>query len=209
MLTLNEDIFRKSDLLAETLLNLIDIPLLNNSSRIKTGDVACSLSFEHWNSVRALLECGLLPSSLVVHRAQFEALVRSIWMTYAASDDHINKLSGNLTLESEQAAKNIPQVAEMLSALEKSGPREAYNALSQFKDNSWKQLNSYVHAGIHPIRRHSEGYPIKLIYDVLRNTNGLAVMSAMQAVVLSGVQPMQKNILELASQFNECMPPPL
>lgn len=89
----NDDIFRKSDLLVEPLKNLIDIPLLDNSSRIRTGDVACSLSFEHWYSVRALLECGLLPSSLVVHRAQFEALVRSIWITYAASDDHINKLS--------------------------------------------------------------------------------------------------------------------
>jgi hypothetical protein len=209
MSNFNEEIFRKSDLLAEELLKLIDIPLLNDSNKIKTADVTCSLSFEHWSSVRALLECGFLPSALVIHRAQFEALVRSIWMTYAASDDHINKLSGNLTMESEQAAKNIPQVAEMLSALEKSGPREAYNALSRFKDNSWKQLNSYVHAGIHPIRRHSEGYPIKLIYDVLRNSNGLAVMSAMQAVVLSGVQPMQKNVLELASQFSECMPPPL
>lgn len=205
----NEEIFRKSDSLAERLQKLIDIPLLNDSSRIVTGDVACSLSLEHWESVRALLECGLLPSSLVVHRTQFEALVRCIWITYAASEDQINKLSDHLTLESEQAAKNMPQVAIMLSALEKSGPREAYDALNRFKENSWKQLNSYVHAGIHPIRRHREGYPIKLIHDVLRNANGLALMSAMQAVVLSGEQPMQKNVLELAFEFSECMPPPL
>lgn len=82
-----EDIFRKSDFLAEKLQKLLDIPLLNESSRIKTGDVACSLSFEHWHAIRALLEWGLLPSALVIHRSQFEALVRSIWITYAASDD--------------------------------------------------------------------------------------------------------------------------
>jgi len=204
----NSDIFRQSDLLAEKLQVLIDMPLLNESARIITSDVACSLSLEHWHSVRALLECGLLPSSIVIHRAQFESLVRSVWITYSASDDQIDKLSTDLNLESEQAAKNLPQVADMIVSIGKSGPREAFDALSRFKDNSWKALNSYVHAGIHPIRRHSEGYPVKLIYDVLRNANGLAVMSAMQAVVLSGEQPMQKDVLELAFDFNECMPPP-
>ena len=205
----DSEIFRQSDLLAEKLQVLIDMPLLNESARIVTSDVACSLSFEHWHSVRALLECGLLPSSIVIHRAQFESLVRSVWITYSASEDQIDKLSTDLNLESEQAAKNLPQVAVMIASIGKSGPREAFNALSRFKDNSWKALNSYVHAGIHPIRRHSEGYPAKLIHDVLRNANGLAVMSAMQAVVLSGEQPMQKDVLELAFEFSECMPPPL
>lgn len=205
----DSEIFRQSDLLAEKIQILIDMPLLNESARIITSDVACSLSFEHWHSVRALLECGLLPSSIVIHRAQFESLVRSIWITYSAREDQVDKLSTDLNLESEQAAKNLPQVAEMIASIGKSGPCEAFNALSRFKDNSWKALNSYVHAGIHPIRRHSEGYPLKLIYDVLRNANGLAVMSAMQAVVLSGEQPMQKDVLKLAARFNECMPPPL
>lgn len=205
----DSEIFRQSDLLAEKIQLLIDMPLLNESARIITSDVACSLSFEHWHSVRALLECSLLPSSIVIHRAQFESLVRSVWITYSASEDQIDKLSTDLNLESEQAAKNLPQVADMIVSIGKSGPREAFDALSRFKDNSWKALNSYVHAGIHPIRRHSEGYPVKLIYDVLRNANGLAVMSAMQAVVLSGEQPMQKDVLELAFDFNECMPPPL
>lgn len=205
----DSEIFRQSDLLAEKLQVLIDIPLHNESARIVTSDVACSLSFEHWHSVRALLECGFLPSSIVIHRAQFESLVRSVWITYSASEGQIDKLSTDLTLESEQAAKNLPQVSDMIVSIGKSGPREAFNALSRFKDNSWKALNSYVHAGIHPIRRHSEGYPVKLIIDVLRNANGLAVMSAMQAVVLSGEQPMQKDVLKLAFEFSECMPPPL
>lgn len=209
MANFDSEIFRQSDLLAEKLQVLVDMPLLNESTRIITSDVACSLSFEHWHSVRALLECGLLPSSIVIHRAQFESLVRSVWITYSANENQIDKLSTGLNLESEQAAKNLPQVADMIASIGKSGPREAFDALSRFKDNSWKALNSYVHTGIHPIRRHSEGYPVKLIYDVLRNANGLAVMSAMQAVVLSGEQPMQKDVLELAFDFNECMPPPL
>ena len=105
------EIFDISDCLADELQEVIDLPLIGNSSKITTGDVACSLSLEHWHSARALLRAGLLPSALVVHRAQFEALTRSIWLTYAATDEQITKLTADLSPESEQAAKNMPQIA--------------------------------------------------------------------------------------------------
>ena len=199
----------ESDALAEELLALVDIPLCNDSSRVEVADVACSLAFEHWHSVRLLLRGGLLSSTLVVHRSQFEAVLRSVWLTYAASDSDVARLSASLDLESEQAAKNISQTQHMMDALAKSGPTEAYAALARFKDNSWKALNSYAHAGIHPLRRHADGYPIALAHGVLCNANGLAFMSGMQAVVLGGAQPLQRKVLELAAKHPTCMPPPL
>ena len=96
-----------------------------------------------------------------------------------------------------------------MDALAKSGPKEAYAALARFKDNSWKALNSYAHAGIHPLRRHAEGYPVALAHSVLCNANGIAVMSGMQAVVLGGAQPLQREVIELAAKHPSCMPPPL
>jgi len=205
----SSSIFNESDDLAEELMALIDMPLFDDSPRIRTSDVACSLSLEHWASTRGLLHSGLLPSAIVVHRAQFEALARSIWLLYAASDDHLSKLTTTLSLESEQAAKNMPQTAEMMQVLSIKAPSQAYDALSRFKENSWKALNSYAHAGIHPIRRHGDGYPVQLIHDVLRNANGLAVVSCMQAAVLSGQQPLQRSILAVATKRPSCMPPPL
>lgn len=203
------DIFEESNALAEELLAVIDVPLIDNSKRIRTSDIACSLALEHWHSVRILLKTGVLPSALVVHRAQFEALTRSIWLAYAASESQIAKLTTTLSAESEQAAKNMAQTEAMMEALSKKAPPQAYEALFRFKDISWKALNSYAHAGIHPIRRHEEGYPIKLIHDVLRNANGLAVLSCMQAVAISGQQPLQKNLLALAGKHPACMPPSL
>ncbi|MFT3759200.1 DUF6988 family protein [Thauera sp.] len=202
-------IFDESDDLAEELMALIDVPLFDDSPRIRTSDIACSLSLEHWTSTRELLHSGLLSSAIVTHRAQFEALTRSIWLLYAASEDHLSKLITTLSLESEQAAKNMPQTAEMMQALATKAPPQAYDALSRFKENSWKALNSYAHAGIHPIRQHDDGYPVQLIHDVLRNANGLAVVSCMQAAVLSGRQPLQRNILATATKRPSCMPPPL
>ncbi len=188
-------------------MHTIEYPLFDNSERLVVSDVACSLSLEHWHSIRVNLRLGYLPSALVLHRAQFEAVVRSIWVLYCASDEQIAKLSTELTLESEQAAKNMPQISQMMGVLEKKAPIEAFNALSRFKENSWKALNSYAHAGIHPIRRHSEGYPIPLIHNVLKNANGLAVLSCMQAAVLSGRQTLQRDILRLAESKASCMPP--
>jgi hypothetical protein len=202
-------IFDESDALAAELLALIAAPLFDDAPRLKVSDVACSLSLEHWTSARMLLRSGLLPSATVVHRAQFEALARSIWLLYAASDDHLSKLVTTLCLESEQAAKNMPQTAEMMQDLARAAPQQAYDALFRFKENSWKALNSYAHAGIHPIRRHEDGYPVRLLHDVLCNSNGLAVVSCMQAAVLSGQQSLQRSVLALAAKRPSCMPPPL
>jgi hypothetical protein len=202
-------IFDDSDVLATDLQSILDMPLLDDSARVQVSDVACSMSLEHWHAARALLRADLLPSALVVHRAQFEALVRSIWILYAASDDWISKLATELNFESEQAAKNMPQVADMMVVIATLGPPQAYEALARFKENSWKALNSYAHAGIHPLRRHEAGYPRPLIEAALRNANGIGILCGMQGVVLSGQQPLQKSVLELAKRHATCMPPVL
>lgn len=200
-------VFDATEELAEQLFALIDLPLFDNSSKLTVSDTACSLSLEYWLATCGVLRAGLLPSAVIIHRAQFEAIVRSIWILYVASDEQVRRLDAALAVEGEQVAKNLPQVAEMMAALGKTGPQQAYDALYRFKNNSWKALNSYAHAGIHPIRRHAEGYPIPLIEAVVKNSNGLAVLGAMQAAVLTGVQSLQREILKLAAQYPECMPP--
>ena len=188
---------------------LVDVLLYDDSPRVRISGVACSLSLEHWSSVRMLLRSGMLPSAVVVHRAQFEALARSIWLLYSANDAQISKLTAALSLESEQAAKNMPLITDMMHDLEKNAPPQAFDALNRFKEISWKALNSFAHAGIHPIRRHADGYPVRLLQDILRNANGLAVLSCFQVAGLSGRQPLQRDILTASTKYPECMPPPL
>lgn len=204
-----ESALEESDQVAEELLAIIDLPLCNDSARVEIAALACSLSLEHWHATRILIHAGTLPSALVVHRSQFEAVLRSVWLTYAASEVDVAKLSNKLTLEAEQAAKNIAQTQKMMDALAASGPKQAYDALARFKDNSWKALNSYAHAGIHPLVRHADGYPEPLALGVLRNSNGLGLMAGMQAAVLAGAQPLQKDVLALGAKHPNCMPSPL
>lgn len=203
---MSRDIFEATDEFSIKLFQLLTFPLYDQSKRLLISDIACSMSLEHWLATIKLLRSSLFPSAVTVHRTQYEALLRSIWLLYAANDQQIEKLASDLDLEAEQAAKNLPQVVEMLAAIEKNGPAQLHEALSNFKGHSWKALNSYVHTGIHPIKRHSEGYPYPLIEGVVMNANWLAMVAGMQAALLSGVQPLQRKILDLAANYPECVP---
>jgi len=204
-----DPLFEDSDRLYTELLGVINgLGPASDSERLQSAGLACSLSLEHWVSVRALLQGALLPSAVVVHRAQFEALTRSVWLTYAASDEHVAKFVADLSVEADRAAKNAPLVDRMLQQLAVKAPRPAYDGLARFREQNWRALNSYAHAGIHPLRRHLDGYPAPLLYHVLRNANGLAVFSCMQFVALAGQQPLQQQILDLAARHPQCTPPP-
>lgn len=193
--------------LAAALTECVAYQTYDDSDRIKLSDVLASLAFEHSHSARMLLDAGFLPSALVVHRSQFEAVLRSLWALYGASDELVAKLCTELTLETEVASKNIPMAAKMMEDLAIKAPPNAYKPLHEFKTHSWGALNSYVHAGIHPIRRHAEGYPLELLVNVMKNVNGLMVVTAMQAAILTGVPNLQRKVLEVANRFPHVLSP--
>jgi len=206
----DRDLFHETDDLARQLSALADdLELFDQSPRLIASAVAVSLAHEHWAAVRPLLAARMVSSAVVVHRAQFEATVRSVWLTYAASDDDVLKVSKDLNSETEQSAKNMPSVAAMIEALNGKAPPQAVEALSRFKDTSWRALTSYAHAGLHAISRHRDGYPTPLIESLLRNANGLGVVGYFQLVGICGHQPLQRNILAVAARFPGCLPDPI
>jgi hypothetical protein len=197
----------KSDKLAEELhAFLADVPAAGPHPRLQASEAACFVALEHWDAVRGLLGSGILASGAVVHRAQYEAIVRSIWLLFAASDEHIYKHFSPLSRETERDSKNIPLVAEMIRHLSTRAPKEAYVPLLEFKEVSWAALNSFVHTGRHAIRRNHEGYPKDLVAGILQNCNGLGVFTCMQAVLLSGAPQLQKDIIEIGDRHEGCVP---
>lgn len=200
-------LFEQSDALAADVVQVVALPVYDDRERFRVSDLLCSLAIEHAQSARTLLRTGLLPSAVVIHRAQFETVLRSIWMLYAASDGQVAKLAADLTVDSEQAAKGLPSTSIMMEDLAKKAPAAAYAPLHEFKTHNWQALNSYVHAGIHPIRRHQNGYPIELIVNALLNVNGLLVLTAMQAAILTGVPTLQRQVLTAAARYSEVLRP--
>ena len=203
-----EEFVVQSHQLVVELVDCVAYELDSDEPRVSLSNVLLSLAFEHSHSARMLLHTGFLPSALVVHRSQFEAVVRSLWVLFAASDDVVSKLSAELTLETELAAKNIPTAAKMMEHLAIKAPPNAFKPLNHFKTNMWGSLNSYVHAGIHPIRRHAEGYPEWLLANVMKNVNGLTVVTAMQAAMLVAGTELQQEVLDIAERYPHVLSPP-
>jgi hypothetical protein len=137
---------------------------------------------------------------------QYEALVKAIWALYAASDNSISKLQGKLNADNAKWADKIPLLGELLVELEGKAPAQALGPLKEFKEYSWKPLSSYIHGGIHAVTRHGKGYPIELLAQAVRSSNGLLVMTGMMLVILSGDTKQQGRISKIQRQFSGCCP---
>ena len=200
-------IFQRSELLLQNLLEIADHPLYDDSRRLVASADFCLLSLEHADSVRTLAQNELHASGIALMRIQFETLLRAIWTFHCASDDDLEKITSPLTTDTQHSAERIPSATKMLEALGKNpATLIPFGSLSEFKEHSWKPLNSFVHAGIHPLARQRGGYPIQFIEQRIKISNGLMVITTMHLCVLTGNGDLQKQIAPLHARFADCLP---
>ena len=147
-----------------------------SEDRHRAAQGLCAISLHHGQAVLSLLP-ALPASAIALVRPQYESLVRAVWAMHAATDAQLQRLLGPLTIESQQAAKKLPGVSEMLEKLAASGPRGAAALLGRARDRLNDGLNSFVHGGIHPFARHHAGYPIGLLMAVLKNSNAMGMLT--------------------------------
>ena len=190
------------------LIEFLRLPPVDQSEKATTSKIVCSIAFEHAESAKLLLTTGNLTSATGLVRLQYEALVRSMWLLYAASDQSVKKLSCELTRETAHKANQMPMLSEMLHKLDGKAPQVALDMLLEFKKYSWKPLSSFVHGGIHAINRHSKGYPEQQLIEMLKISNGVSVMVGMLLVILHGGGKQLGKIPEIQQEFSDCLPVP-
>jgi hypothetical protein len=167
---------------------------------------ACTLCIEHASVLRAAFAVTAPNSGSAVLRLQYEALLRAVWLLYAATPGHIGKLACTLDLEAEQAAKNLPGYMEMLDAVVKKAPQGLAAPIAEFNQYSRHALNSFVHSGIHPLRRAREGFPLEMAATVVRFSNGLMHFAYRMLTSLSGSQRRMDRVTHLYNDFTDCVP---
>jgi len=173
---------------------------------------AGGLALEHSLAVRLLISDGRLPSAFALLRPQFESLVRGIWLLHAANESWIEKFSQPLTISKQ--ANEGPGFADMLKELESNpmAPSHIVDQLREFKEATWKSLNSYTHGGIHPLTRHWTGYPPQLTYDAVRNANAVLALALQLLSILTGnirnMEPVHHMHVEFSDCFNLLPPKP-
>ena len=166
------------------------------------------LSLEHATGALVLIGQGLYPSAFSLMRPQYESLVRGIWLLYAANDTWVEKLGEPLTIESAKRANEGLMLAEMLKELEKSStaPAPIVEQLKQYRDVTWKALNSYAHGGLHPLSRTRAGYPAQLTYDIVRNSNAIVALATQLISILSGDSRNMEHVRRFHVEYSDCLP---
>ena len=167
-----------------------------------------SLSLEHASSILGLIDSGRMNSAMALMRPQFETLVRGIWLAHAASDLWVEKLAQPLTLNSEKQANEGPMLAEMLKQLEASpdSPRFIVDQLKEFKAVMWKPLSGFTHGGIHPLSRQVTGYSPQLVFDALRNSNGVLSLTTQLLSLMTGDATRMGPVRQMHQEFSDCLP---
>lgn len=174
--------------------------------RERCSAILCGVALEHAESVKILLAAGNFTSATGLLRLQYEGLVRAMWIFYAASDLIVGKMMSDLTTESARVANNLPMMSEMLDSLIGKAPKEATDMLLEFKEYSWKPLSSFVHGGIHAVDRHGKGYPLPLLIQTLKASNGVSIMAAMLLIILSGSPAHLGKIPSIQVESKGCLP---
>jgi len=116
------------------------------------------------------------------------------------------RLFAELTYDSQQAAKRLPGIPEMLEAIGRSGPRGAHALLGRARARLIDGMNSFVHGGIHPFRRGQDGYPIPLLIDVLKNSNAMSMLTLLVLAELGDGVAVVELVKLLHFEFEDILP---
>ncbi len=199
-------LLKRSIELETILLEFIKVEPRENVPRRESSRIMCSVCFEHSESVKKLIASGNFTSAIGLLRLQYEALTRAMWLFYAASDLAISKLTAELSEENARRSRKTPMLGEMLTELEGKAPKVALDQLLEFREYSWRPLSSYIHGGIHVLQRHGKGYPVELLTQAIKSSNGVSVMAGMLLSVLSNDIANMGSIPIIQKEFLDCLP---
>lgn len=213
-----EQILRRSEELDETIVQLLDLDTYpvygDDRPRMGLSVTAASLSFDHARALRLLVAGGFVSSAVPIMRMQFEATTRSAWLLFAATDTEVAIAAAPLNSASEEAARKLPMASAMIKELGKASaavPAAAAPAamLGQFDKMQRAALNSFVHGGIHALRRHQDGYPVQMVRQLVECSNGLVTISAMMLAILTGDTLLMRRMNQVHVGFEDCITPML
>lgn len=200
-------LLERSDALHEALAEAVgDLDAVPAAERATVTMDALLLSNQHSTALRLTLEADLGASAIGLLRMQYEAVLRAVWALFAADASDIAALAAPLTPGTLKAAKSLGLAAELLTAIEKSqAPDDLKRSLREFRTSSWDVLNSYIHAGIHPLRR-VDGNAVHELVTALKMSNGLAAISSALMVIVGQRSKRQGDINVVCAGYQDCMP---
>jgi len=129
-----------------------------------------------------------------------------MWLLYAATDVDVEKILSHLNEATQKAARKLPMVTDMLKAFAEHAPPTAIRPLARFKNMSAGAIDSFVHSRIHPLQRRREQFPVLLLAQIVKSSNGLNTTYGMLAAVLTGDTSLTRSIEKIQALYLEIPP---
>jgi len=198
-----QDILRDSAKLHDRLQSCVHAPLSTPSDRGRVSQGLSRVAFEHAAGILELTVCCKYTSAVGLLRLQYEALVRSTWIYYAASDSAISRL---MSSDPDRPSEKLPMLGQMIDELDERAPTTLVTSFREFREYSWKPLSSYVHSGAHSLLWSESGFPGWLIAQTVRSSNGLVVFTGLHLADLAGDRRLGLQVLAATDGLGRALP---
>jgi hypothetical protein len=147
---------------------------------------------EHHDSILVLIRAKLTGSAFALVRSVVEILVRGAWFTCCATKEQVTKFIQQDTID--------PTFGQMSDAIDKS---QGIDFFHDFKEQSWKALNSYTHTGILQLGRRWTGDKLAASYkdgeiiEVIRSCTMCILLVVQPYLAKNGHAEASRKIVEL------------
>lgn len=168
---------------------LDEVIITTEKPNIKAAATLLTVTIEHAQGIRFLLDKGAYPSAASLMRVVFETYIRAMWVWECAdekqADTFINK---DKVLSTE--GKSI-HFKDLVKAVEKSHGLPAY--LSEIQANVWSGLNSLTHGGNIQLARNFDGKTIRHCYDNELVNEVIEFSTMLTCLAFSGILDLANN----------------
>ena len=183
----------------------VSLGLEDSGDRSRASQALASVAFEHAAGVIELMTAGKYTSAVGLLRLQYEALVRSNWVYFSASDGVILRLLSSDALSGR--SEDHTKLGRMLDDMDDLAPASLMTSLREFREYSWKPLNSFVHAGARSVAWRDSGFPGWLLAQTICSSNGLLVFTCVHLASLAGDAARALDVVRIANSHPAITPP--
>lgn len=168
---------------------LDDVIITSSKPNIKAAATLLTVTIDHAQGIRILLNQGAYPSAAALMRVVFETYIRAMWIWECANEKQVNAFIHKDKIVSAED-KGI-QFKDLVKAVEVSHGLPAY--LSEIQANVWKGLNSLTHGGNLQLVRSFDGKSIRHCYDDDLINEVIEFTTMLSCLAFSGILDLADN----------------
>lgn len=192
------------------MLNFIEMEIdkarvTTHESGVKAAATLFTVTIDHAQGIRFLLEKGAYPSASALIRVLFESYIRAMWL-WRCTDNYQVETFINEDKVVSKKGKNI-YFKDLVKEVEKAHNFPEY--LSKIQEDVWNGLNSLTHGGAIQLHRNFDGKTIKHCYDDELIDEIIEFTTMITCMAFAGLMDLceQQNASEVSGRLFEMIGP--